>query len=206
MLIGWNSSQILMLLVCKHSNTIVMHLWHFSEKLWNVWLLSSLFPYNFHSRSLTFSRNKSYGAKHQRKVCISRRQPRDQWVVKNLFPCCCQFFRFTQGYSCWRRDVSVCTQLSLRHNIWGWKHRLSSTAAFSHFQREMMPKQAIFHCLTFSHLSFVNDWTEIIMVHTALKWESEVHWLHLDGQQRRLPLSAGFTPWLTPIGVKKKNE
>lgn len=135
------------------------------------------------------------------------KQTQDQWVVKNLFPCCCRFFRFTHGYSCWRRDASVCTQFLLRHNIWGWKHSLSSTATFSHFQREIMPKQGYFPLpYTFSHLSFVNDWTEIIMVQTALKWESEVHWLHLDGQQRQLPLSAGFTPWLTPIGVKKTNK
>lgn len=68
----WNGSLILMVLVCKWSNTMVRHLFHFSGNLWNVWLLSSVFPYNFHSWSLTFSRNKSYVAEPQGKVCISR--------------------------------------------------------------------------------------------------------------------------------------
>lgn len=67
-----NCSLILMVSVCKLSNTTVQHPFHFSEKLWNVSLLSSVFPYNFHSRSLTFSRSKSYDAEPQGKVCISR--------------------------------------------------------------------------------------------------------------------------------------
>lgn len=61
-----------MVLVCKWSNSMVWHPFHFLEKLWNVWLLSSVFPYNLHSWSLTFSRNKSYDAEPQGKVCISR--------------------------------------------------------------------------------------------------------------------------------------